>query len=146
LLLMMMMSLSCLTIGCQSRAAMPIDDRLCQQYARLKNAGDPAADDLLAAAPDANAKVVDAEDKDAFDAAWVLRAPCKVLDVRHDHSKPGTARFVLVLHGGATTPEVAVAKAGSIGRPSQRTLMNPDVLVEVREGKIVPIKVGLHRE
>jgi hypothetical protein len=141
-------ALTVLMIGCRSRGTQvqPTDDTLCQEFARLKNAGDTSANALLAPGPDLTQNIVDEDAKEAFDAASVLRGPFEVVEVRPDDSNPTDPRFVLVLRGGVAIPRVDVRSAsGEVQSPGQRMLLNPEVLVEVREGKIHPVKVGLPR-
>jgi hypothetical protein len=121
-------------------------EALCQEFARLKNADDPGANALLAPGPDLTQEVVDEDAKEAFDAASVLHNPCEIIDVWADSSTSSSHRFVLVIRGGAATPKVSVRTAAGLQSPGQRILINPDVLVEVRAGRIHPITVGLHRD
>jgi predicted Zn finger-like uncharacterized protein len=118
---------------------------VCHEFARLKNAGDSKANDLLAPVPDLTQTVIDEQDKPAFDAAVVLREPGTIIDVLPEDPTAPFPRFALLLKGGFDIPKVSIRDKFGVHEGSQRGLFNPEVLVEVRDGRIYPLKVGLPR-
>jgi hypothetical protein len=137
-----------LLAGCKSRETtvqLPANDSLVQQFARLKNAGDNTANDLIAPGPDLSQTVIEEEDKPAFDAAFVLHEPSQIVEIIPDDPTALFPRFAFVLKGGFATPKVTIRNKNGLQAGSQRILSNPEVLVEVREGRIHPLKVGLPR-
>lgn len=116
------------------------EEELCGRFAVLRNAGDPTAEGLLAAAPPLPRGPVSDEEAARLDAQYILRNPFRVLAVRPERPARGgaPARFVLVTKGGCASEPLP--------NRGQRILMNPDVVVEVRDGKIHALEAGLHRE
>lgn len=119
--------------------AMLADRKICEQYKELKNAGDPAADRLLAALPDVPADPISQEQADRFQAGCFLHQKIRIGSVRSASS----SRFILSTKGNVSAPTISVR--GSNGVESiQRTMSNPDLLVEVRDGKIHGVRAELH--
>jgi hypothetical protein len=121
---------------------------LCREFAALKNANDPRADELLGPAPPLPEGQVTPQEAAVLDAEFVLRRPFRVLEVRPvmsggDASASGHPRFKLVVKGGLASEMLHVE---GDSRPSQRVLHNPDILVEVREGKIHGVRAGIHED
>ena len=92
----------------------------------LKNAADSGALELLGAAPAALDDSATDEQAERFDAESILRGDFQVLEVRPepDKTRPSAARFVLVMKGSYFEPR------------RSRTLINPELVVEVEAGKL----------
>ena len=59
--------------------------------------------------------------------------------------KTGPGQFVFVTKGNAVGPEELLVRRanGKVEREPQRFVMNPDVYVEVRDGKIFAVRADL---
>jgi len=118
-------------------------ERLCQQFMALKNRGDPAANDLLTAAPAVPATAVSEEEAGRLDTRFILREPYEIIDVQPDADDP--AHCVLVCKGNCSSQPLSVRTGEGVER-SQRLLLNPDIVVELSDGKIDGVRVRLHQE
>jgi hypothetical protein len=112
----------------------------------LKNAGDPQADGLLLPAPAVPETAVASAEADRLDAEIMLRQPFHVREVCRDAAAPAAAgRFVLVVDGSVASQRLAVqTPAGTETR--QRTMWSPDLVVDVRDGKIHGVRPQLHED
>jgi hypothetical protein len=120
--------------------------RLCRQFMDLKNAGDPQADRLLAPAPAVPETAVAPAEADRLDAEVMLRQPFHVQEVGRDAAAPGAAgRFVLVVNGSVAAGRVVV-RTPTGEETRQRAMWSPDLVVDVREGKIHGVRPQLHEE
>jgi hypothetical protein len=134
------------SLGCGSAT----DDnatKLVQEFARLKNAGDPAADLLLAPAPQVPEMPISQEEAGRLDAEFILRDRYQVAEVRPLKAASPTpaSRFVLVLKGSVASQRLQVQTPTGVDRV-QRTMHNPDVIVEVRDGAIHGVRAKLHED
>jgi hypothetical protein len=128
--------------GCSSAKPDPV----CDQFMQLKNARDPAAAELLGPLPPVPADPVTEEEADRLDAEFVLHSPLQVVEVRADTSASAdgkAAHCVLVVKGTFTCRPLRVVGAHGL---SQRYLVNPDLIVEVRDGKIYGLRAQLHTD
>jgi hypothetical protein len=124
-----------------SGCASPSDLELCQRFAELKNAGSPEADQLLEPAVPIPEAALSASEADRLGANLLLHQPVKVLTVRQLPPKAVTpARFVLELDGSMALDRMQVQTTDG-SESQQRTYYNPDLIVEVRDGKIRGLKV-----
>jgi hypothetical protein len=112
---------------------------LCKEYAALKNAGDPSADQLLATLPAAPPEPISPEQADRFQADCFLYQDIRILFV---HLGPPN-QFVLVTKGNVSAPTLQVRTAKGVDR-TQRTMVNPDLIVEVRDGRIHGVRAKMH--
>jgi hypothetical protein len=120
---------------------------LCRRFIALKNANDPAANDLLGPAPVVPAEPVSPEEADRIHAEFFLRENYRIADVRAETSEisgPG-ARFVLMLRGGVSSPRIAQTKPGGVD-VINRVVSNPEVMVRVADGTIRAIGWRAHHE
>jgi hypothetical protein len=111
------------------------DLRLCQRFAALKNARDASADDLLGPALTVSPQPVTPEEAARLNADAFLRADLVVQDVRADDD---AHRFILVMKGSATGEPLRIRSGDQVDRV-QQMVTNPELIVEVREGKIYPL-------
>jgi hypothetical protein len=120
----------------------PEQERLCRRFMELKNQNDPAAGELLGPAPVVPIEPVSSEEVRRLDAEIFLRRNCKVVSVRPG-SQPG--QFLIALQGSVDSERIPFN--GPNGPDvSFRSVYNPDVVVEVREGKIHGVRAQLHED
>ncbi len=115
------------------------EELLCQRFAKLHNAGDPAAAGLLGRVPEVPGAPVTSEEAGRLQADFFLRQPIEVLRVTPARG----SHFVLVTRGNVAAPTLEERTATGIER-SQRTMSNPDLVVEVRDGRIYGVRAQLH--
>ncbi len=127
------------------RAEVTDEQRLCDRFAQLHNAGDPAAAALLGRVPAVPEEPVSAAEVHRLQADWFLREPIEILRVEPERPAQDTQapRFVLVTKGNVAAPAVQERTPSGVER-SQRTMTNPDLVVEVRDGKIYGVRPELH--
>jgi hypothetical protein len=125
------------------RADRPDDLLTCWRFAALHNGKEPHAEGLLGPARKMSAEPVSPDEAEHIDADTFLRhGELRVVDVRPDGSAPGRHRFVLATRGGATGEPLRVRSGEKVER-TQRVMTNPDVVVEVRSGKIHGVRAEL---
>ena len=126
--------------GDRSLTPLTPDERLCNQFLERKNAGDPAAADLLGPAPVVPATPISPEEADRLQTEFFLRQDLQVVGVGRDkaHGKP-----VLYTKGNVSAPTLNV-RTGAGVETAQRTMANPDLVVEVRDGRIYGVAAHLH--
>lgn len=122
------------------------EERLLRRFSALKNADDARAAELLGPVPTAPEGRVSREEAQRLDAEFLLRRPFRIHAVRSLKRTDGQTepvRFKLVVKGGLASEPLLVAGED---RPSQRVLYNPDIIVEVRDGKLHGIRAQLHED
>jgi hypothetical protein len=130
--------------GCARAPVEPAGRKLCEEFASLRKAGDPRALDLLAAAPPPPKGSISEEEAERLDADFVLRGDFQIDEVQAAVSKDGQSpRFILVGKGIISTQTYQV-RTPQGEKPHQRSLFNPEVVVEVADGKIHGIVARLH--
>lgn len=123
------------------------EEKVCREFIRLKNAKDPAANDLLGPAAVIPDEPVSPEEAQRLQTEAFLRGDYEITDV---WSRPATA-------GSPTTPIILVTKGAfegvrlKIKTPSgvdvvTRSMAHPDLIVEVRDGKIHGVRADLHSD
>jgi hypothetical protein len=117
--------------------------RLCRQFMELKNAGDPRAHGLLGPLPAVPEGPVPASEADRLDAEFMLHQPFRVREVAREAAAP--AHFVLVVDGSLAS-ERLVVRTPTGTETRQRAMWSPDLVVEVRDGKIHGIRPALHED
>ncbi len=127
-------------------AAIPIEQtaewQLCRRWITLKNASDPEADKLLEPSEKTPTETVTEEQADHLDASFCLHHP----DIRIASLRAlPDQRFLLVAKGSVSAPELLVRSGNKVDSVS-RVLYHPDVIVEVRNGKIHAIRPQMHTE
>lgn len=131
--------------GCGRR---PAPEQICLRFANLKNAKSPQAEALLGPAPAWPMEPITSAEADRLDAEFMLRGSYRVKEVRTElirgtSNPPARARYVLVIEGKYDSEPVQVL-AGTRSERRQRLVVNPDVIVEVREGKLYGVGLRLH--
>lgn len=112
---------------------------LCQQFLLLKKAGDPAADALLAPRAAQPEQPLSQEEAARFQTNCFLHQDIRILAARRD----AQGRLVLFTKGNVSAPTLEVRTARGVDRV-QRTMVNPDLIVEVRDGTIHGLRAEMH--
>ncbi len=107
----------------------------------LKNAGDPAANDLLGTEPEVTSEAISAEEAAHIDTDTFLRGDLRMVDVLADRSATGT-RFLLITKGSGVGKTLYIRSGDKVNRV-QRLVTDAALLVEVRNGKIHGVKTQL---
>ena len=120
---------------------------LCRQFMELKNAGDPTANNLLTPKPVTPEKPLSPEETERLlDGQLLLRENFRIKEVHPEKSDDSASRprFILVVDGGISCERMVMTPDGP--RSQCRSLGNPDIVVEVRDGKIRGLRAQLHRD
>lgn len=123
-------------------------------FMRRTNQGDPAARDLLDPAPLFDDTPVSEAEAEARQAAFFLHDPkLRIEKIRNGElDRTGKLirtgeRYTLITKVNASTPPLRIRDSrGQIGSPSRLFMINPDIVVEIHQGKIRPIRPDLHRD
>lgn len=126
-----------------SRLSEKYEEQMCRKFADLKNANDPRAEDYLGPRSVIPDHSVSRQEADQLDAESILRMPFHVKEVRPLRSSGPAHQFKLVVQGGMASDHVW-REGGS--RPTQIVYMNPDIIIEVRGGKIYGLRAQLHED
>lgn len=140
----------CFVAGCNqpvsNAAAQPLspEETLCRQFVELKNAGNPEANNLLGPPPVVPATSVSPEEAQRLDTEIFLRRDYRIVEVRRADPGEGSPPrlFVFVVDGNLVSEPMRVGRDDV----STRQIYNPDLTVEVRDGKIHGVRSGIHEE
>jgi hypothetical protein len=122
------------------------DERLCGQFMKLKNAADAKADDLLGRVPGVTEEALPEDEVQRLQTDFFLRENIQVLSVTAEGNRRANVPagcFVLATRGNVAAPILNQKTANGVER-SQRTMANPDLIVQVRDGKIYGVRAELH--
>jgi hypothetical protein len=147
-------------VGCPQTSDFPgwkpagDEDRVIDRFARLVNARDAKAADLLGEEPVFDERPVSEEVADARQTDFYLRSEeLKVLAIRRGEPdregrmKEAAGRYTLVTRVQGSTPPLRVRNdKGEVESPSRLFMINPDLLVEVVDGKVRGVRPELHRD
>ena len=122
-----------------SQAPETPEERLCAEFMQRKNAGAPAPE-LLGPPPAVPDGPVSPEEADRLDTEFSLRQDVHFSGVGRA-AKPG--ELVLCAKGSVSAPELRVRTASGV-ETHQRVMFNPDVTVEVRDGRIYGVSSGAY--
>lgn len=130
-------------------------DRALDTFVQKVNERDRSALDLLGPEPVFDDTPVSEQEADARQASFYLRQPgLRVLAIRRgDPGKkrskgdPPRAVYTLVTRVQGSTPPLTVrSKNGVVESPSRLFMIDPDLVVEVRDGKVHGVRPELHRD
>jgi hypothetical protein len=110
----------------------------------LKNADSPQAEDLLAPRPTVPNTAVPKEEADRLDAGIMLHQAYRVQRLSRDGPRQA-GRFVLAIQGSVSSDRIQV-QTPTGPEASQRAMWCPDLVVEVRDGRIHGIRPRLHED
>lgn len=116
----------------------PEEVQIVERFMALKNADDPEAEQLLAPPPVIADKPVSEWEANRIQTECFLRQNIRILSVRPTWEK----RWVLATKGNVSAPMLPVRTANGVDR-IQRTMSNPDLIVEVRDGKVHGIRAQM---
>jgi hypothetical protein len=125
-------------------------DRVINQFARLHNAGNPAAGKLLGRVPEVPNEPVTEAEAERLQTDFLLRLEgtriVRILRGEPDVKgglKDTPGRYTFLTKGGGNVPELRVrTRDGVENRP--RGGFNFDLIVAVRAGKVFGVRAGLH--
>jgi hypothetical protein len=126
------------------------EDRLIDAFVRGRRAGDRKALGLLGSPPVPAGPAVSEAEAEVLQADSFLRADLKIVEVwpgepdGTGRQKPAPGLYTLVTKGANVSPPLAVRVGDKVVPPSQRFMTNPDLVVEVRGGKIYAVRAELH--
>ncbi len=123
-----------------SKAPSTAEERTCVQFILLKNAGDRAADKLLGRAPVVPSAPASKAEADRLQTDFFLRQDIHIVGAGRDKA---TGALVLYTKGNVSAPTLEVKTPSGV-ETAQRTMSNPDLLVEVRDGRIYGVSARLH--
>jgi len=82
---------------------------------------------------------------------FFVRSPdLKVIDIWHGEpdgkgkQKPTPGHYTLMTKGNVSSPPLRVRNGDSVDPPAQRHLNNPDLVIEVKDGKIKVVRSAMH--
>jgi hypothetical protein len=127
------------------------DERLVDAFRKARNED---AESTLHLAPDPvfDGKPVSEAEGEALQAAYLLRRVRQIVGVRAGEPGQGSAwlntpgRYTLATHGGGSTPKVAVKVGNRVEAPASLFVIDPDIVVEVRDGLIQALRAEMHRD
>jgi hypothetical protein len=138
----------CYVVGCaptppaaptKARVVTP-EEKVCLRFAELKNRGDASANELLGAPPVVPADPVTEAEGQRLDTEVFLRRDYRITDVRPEGTDGRL--FALVVEGNLMSEPMRVGSDG-VGT---RQIVNPDLIVEVRDGKLYGVLSQLHQD
>jgi hypothetical protein len=130
------------------------DEKILRQFAVLTNRGRTVGSRaLLGPPPVFNDDPVSETEADARQAHYYLHNDPGIVSIRRGEPGPGNrwlntpGRYTLVSFVQGSTPALRVRNVrGEVESPSKLFIINPDLVVEIREGKIQGIRAELHRD
>jgi hypothetical protein len=128
-----------------SRSWVPVtaEDKICDDFMQMRKAGDLAALNLLPPLPLIGQNPVPPAEAEHIETDIFLQDPgLKVIDIR----RTAENGYVFVTQGNVAAPRLEVKEAGGKVRSEQRTMSNPDLYVEVRDGRIHGVRAELHHD
>jgi hypothetical protein len=120
------------------------EEQVCRRFMALKNAGDPQAEALLAPRPRVPDTAVSEAEADRLDADIMLHQDYRIRDLV-PLGGGLLSRFVLVVEGSVTSERILVRTPTGTDA-NQRSMWSPDLIVEVRDGKIHGVRARLHED
>lgn len=126
------------------------EDRLVEAFQKARNK-DGKSTLNLAPDPVFDDKPVSEAEAEALQSHYILHRVKRVVAIRAGEPGKGTKwlptphRYTLTTKVGVATPKVAVQVGDRIEAPNL-IITNPDIIVEVRNGKIHALRAEIHRE
>jgi hypothetical protein len=123
--------------------ALSAADRVIDAFVSARRNGGEQALELLGPAPVFPEQGVSEAEAERLQTESFLRADLKFVDVwRGEPDVPG--RYTLATRGNVSAPPLRIQTAKGVDPPSQRFMTNPDLVVEVRGGKVYGVRSELH--
>ncbi len=127
----------------------PTELEVCQKFLELHNSAHPAAQELLGAAPVIPAEPITEAHADKLATELFLRDEHLVIErCRQKAVENGVRVFVFRTNGNVLSPQIRTLQSdgGEMNPPPQRIMINPDLHVEVRDGKILAVRATVQRD
>lgn len=129
------------------------DDNKVDAFIRQRGDNSTGGTALLAPDPrfDENTPVTQKE-ADAMHAGFFLHRCAKVIKVRSGEpdSESGWLttpnRYTLAVQVTGVTPQLRIKSGEKVDFPSRLSIVDPDIVVEIRDGKIFALRAELHRD
>jgi hypothetical protein len=125
------------------------EEKVCLAFARLKNGEDSRALDMLGSTPVIPSDPVNPEEAERLQTEFFLRGNYQVTEVRPRTPLAEGAdtppRFILVTQGSMSSDPIQIKTATGVEKVN-RVVTHPDLLVEVRDGKIFGVRTDLHKD
>ncbi len=117
------------------------EDRICDQFMKLRAVGDPAADELLGRVPAVPEQPFATEDElERMQVDFYLRDPnTRILSIRREPPLDDTPHYRFTTEGNVAPPRLPIQKRNEVERWG-RAMFNVTAIVEVRDGKLFGIK------
>jgi hypothetical protein len=126
------------------------EEHVIDRFFSLRQAGDKSALDLLREAPVFDDVPVKKETADRRQTDFFLRSDLRFRDVWRGEpdgnggQKAMPGRYTIVTKGNASSPNLRIRTESGVEPPSQLMMANPDLVVEVHDGKICGVRAELH--
>lgn len=126
------------------------DDRLIDRYMQLRSTNDPAASALLAE-PTGQEPLDEAGFERRAAGHFLRDGTVKIVEAwKGEPGKDGkplaaARRYTFVTQGQAAMPHVNVRDETGRVSPTALSMVNPDIIVEVKDGKIHPLRTEMHK-
>jgi hypothetical protein len=117
-------------------------EAVCLQFIERRNADDPRAHELLGVQPVMPQAPISADEAQRLQTDFFLRGDLEYRGVKGERGGK-SPRFRLSTRGNVTVDTLTIRTPSGTER-SQRTMTNPDLIVEVRDGKIHGLRAELH--
>ncbi|MFO0878815.1 MAG: hypothetical protein U0840_15845 [Gemmataceae bacterium] len=130
------------------------NDSLIAEFHRRVNQDDAQARELLTPPPVFDEEPVSEAEADHRQAGFFLHDPALRIEsiqqgaYGQDGKRTGQGeRYTFVTRIQGSTPPLRIRDAsGKVGSPARLLMVNPDIVVEIHDGKIRPIRPDLHRD
>jgi hypothetical protein len=126
------------------------EDRVCDRFMKLHNAFDPAALELIGRVPQVPAQPIPVAEADLLSTEFFLREGQFTIErCRRTGAENGVHAYVFRTKGNAVGPQIRtlLPDGTEMGPPPpQRIMINPDIHVEVRGGKIFAVRATVQRD
>jgi hypothetical protein len=126
------------------------EERIIDRFFTLHENGDKAALEQLCPAPVFDDEPVSEKTAEARQTDFFLRSDLRFRDLwRGEPDGKGgqrdvPGRFTIVTKGSASAPKLRIRTERGVDPPSQLMMSSPDLVVEVRKGKIYGLRAELH--
>jgi hypothetical protein len=123
------------------------EEKVCREFIRLKNAKDSAANELLGPAPMVSDEPVSPEEAQRLLTDCFLRGDYEITDLWSPNATAGSASppVILVTKGDPKVMRLRIRTPTGVD-VVDRSILNPDLMVEVRDGKIYGIRSEVHSD
>jgi hypothetical protein len=128
------------------------EEQIVDRFVRLREANDKAALDLLGPPPVFDGQPLSEEESEVRATDHFLRSDLRITGIRRGEpdvmgvQQATPNRFTLITQGNVSSPPMRVRTEKGVEPPGQILMNNPDLVIEVRAGRIHGLRSELHRE